>query len=361
MYNLQELGLAVALYRLGYQCDVVYYHKKKNFDQKIEKDGVTINVLWRHGIRLLRSGVYPQILKKEFLEKYDFVICSEYSQIMSVLLCKKFSETFIYNGPYYNLFKFPFMESIYDKLFCKYINRSAKKILCKTKMAEEYIVSKGIMNTAVTGVGLDVDKFENEKEIKPETVSLLNKMKGYRNFLYIGSIIKRKNIELIIKSFIELKKKSGTVDIQLILIGKGDKRYTEFCKSLIPDDVKNQVIWCEFIENAQTKFVYQEAIALVLPSIQEIFGMVLLETMYFGTPAISSHSAGAETLIESGKNGLIIKGFEEKKWLDAMLRLSANSDEAKKLGSEAKVTIKSEFMWDGIAKKMLKYIEGNET
>ena len=86
-YNLQELGLAKAFAEKNVQCDVVYYHKEKDFDQKIVKDGYEINVLWRKGSRLLRSGVYPQILKKEFLRTYDAVIISEYSQVMAVLLC----------------------------------------------------------------------------------------------------------------------------------------------------------------------------------------------------------------------------------------------------------------------------------
>ena len=34
-YNLQELGLAKAFAEKGIQCDVLYYHKNKNFEQKI--------------------------------------------------------------------------------------------------------------------------------------------------------------------------------------------------------------------------------------------------------------------------------------------------------------------------------------
>lgn len=355
-YNLQELGLASAFYKYGYQCDVMYYHKEKDFDQVIEKNGAKINVLWRHGIRLLRSGVYPQILKKDVLDRYDFVICSEYSQIMSVLLCKK-ARTYIYNGPYYNLFKIPFIEPMYDALFCKYINRKAKKIFCKTEMASDYIAKKGMTNTTVTGVALDIEKFEKEIVIKPATKDLLDKMLGHRNFLYIGSIIKRKNIELLVGAFVELKKYENTDDVQLVLIGKGDKSYTEYCSSLVPENLRKDIVWCSFIENAQTKFVYQAATAFLLPSIKEIFGMVLLEAMYFYTPVISSHSAGAGTLIKSGKNGIIVEEFDKIKWAKAMWNLINGSGNAAELGKSAGETIRNEFMWDGIAKKMLREIE----
>ena len=130
-YNSQELGLATALNELGFSCDIMCYTSGKNRDEIIENSGVKIKVLWRKGIRLLRSGIYPMILKKSFLSEYDIVICSEYSQIMSVLLLWRHKNVYIYNGPYYNLFKIKFLEPIYDKLFCKYINKRAKKVFCK--------------------------------------------------------------------------------------------------------------------------------------------------------------------------------------------------------------------------------------
>ena len=356
-YNLQELGLASALKDAGYECDVLYYHKKMNYDQNIIVNGNSIKILWRKGIRLLRSGVYPQVLRKDVLSQYDCVICSEYSQIMSVLLLRNHDNVYIYNGPYYNLFKIPVIEPIYDFLFCKFINRKAKKIFSKTEMASMFLIEKGISNVRTVGVGLDTSKFDEELNIKSDTQILLNKMSGHRNLLYIGSIIKRKNVELLIKAFVETKKHSNTEDVQLVLVGKGDKSYTEHCQSLVPEYLKNDVVWCEFVENAQTKFVYQAATAFVLPSIQEIFGMVLLEAMYFETPVISSHSAGAGTLIKSGENGIIVEEFDEHKWAQAMLSLLEEPEKTKQLGKEASATIRNEFMWDGIVKKMLREIE----
>lgn len=356
-YNLQEVGLGKAFCNAGYDFDIVYYSKNKNREQVIEVPENHLRILWRKGIKLLRSGVYPQILNKKFLNDYDIVIVSEYSQIMSVLLSKRHDNVFVYNGPYYNLFKIAFMEPIYDFLFCKNLNKRLRKTFCKTQMSKDYIAQKGITNSTVVGVGLDTAKFDEELSIKSETQILLNKMSGHRNLLYIGSIITRKNVELLIKAFVETKKHSNTEDVQLVLVGKGDKSYTEHCQSLVPEYLKNDVIWCEFVENAQTKFVYQAATAFMLPSIQEIFGMVLLEAMYFETPVISSHSAGAGTLIKSGENGIIVEEFDEHKWAQAILSLLEEPEKTKQLGKEASATIRNEFMWDGIAKKMLKEIE----
>lgn len=355
-YNLQEVGLGKAFCNRGYDFDIVYY-SKENKDQVIAVGDRKLTILWRKGIRFLRSGIYPFVFKKDFLEQYDYVIMSEYSQIMSYFVAKKHNNVYLYNGPYYNLFKLPFMEPIYDRLFCESINRNMKKSFCKTQMAAEFIDKKGITNTTVVGVGLDTSKFEAEKDIEKETQDLLNKMNGKRNLLYVGSIIPRKNTELLIKAFIELKRNHGFRDVQLVLVGKGDASYENKCNALIPKELKQDVVWCKFIKNAQLKFIYQKAYAFMLPSVQEIFGMVLLEAMYFGLPVVSSNSAGAGTLIKNEGNGLIVEKFDPNDWAEALYRLLEDKDISARYGEAASRTIRDDFMWDSVCNKMLKFME----
>lgn len=355
-YNLQEVGLGTAFCQRGYDFDLVYY-SKENRDQVIDVGDRKLTILWRKGIKLLRSGIYSFLLNREFLSKYDIVIASEYSQITSYLLARRHSNVYIYNGPYYNLFKIPFIEPIYDKLFCKKINQLMKKTFCKTQMSADYIATKGITNSIVTGVGLDTTKFDNEKVIDSNTQELLNKMQGHRNFLYVGSIVSRKNVELIINAFVKLKKDERFKDVQLIVVGKGDDKYTQKCKALIPKDLEKSVVWCKFIKNAQLKFVYQKADAFLLPSVQEIFGMVLLEAMYFSLPVISSHSAGAGTLIINENNGVIVEEFDPDIWEHKMETILDNPEMSKKYGENAKYTIQNNFLWKNIVDKMLKFIE----
>lgn len=355
-YNLQEVGLGSAFCRKNYDFDLIYYSKEDR-NQEIDIGNRKLTILWRKGFKLLRTGIYPFLLNKDFLKKYDIIIVSEYGQLMSHLIAKKHSNVYLYNGPYYNLFKIPFVEPIYDKLYCKKINCEMKKIFCKTQMAKEFIEKKGLTNTVVTGVGLDVAKFDAEESVLPETQDLMDKMRGKRNLLYVGSIIPRKNTELIVKAFVELKKDNRNCDLQLVLIGKGDSTYTQKCKEIIPENLKKDVVWCAFIKNAQLKYIYESAYAFLLPSVQEIFGMVLLEAMYFGLPVVSSRSAGAGTLIQNNRNGLIVEQFNICAWKNAIQKLLEDEVLARNLGNEARKTIKKDFMWDSIADKMLKYMD----
>ncbi|WP_302660101.1 glycosyltransferase family 4 protein [uncultured Clostridium sp.] len=355
-YNLQEIGLGKAFCKEGYDFDLLYY-SKENRDQIIEVENKRIKVLWRKGIKILRTGIYPQILKKSFLSKYDTVIVSEYSQLMSILVSILHKNTYIYNGPYYNMFKIPFVEKIYDNLFINFINKNVIKIFSKTERAKQFIEKKGIVNVEVVGVGLDSTKFDKEKYLKKETENLLEKMKNKRNILYVGAIIKRKNVELIINAFNEIKKDKKYEDVQLVLIGKGEEKYVKQCFSLLTKEAKLNVIHESFIENAQLKFIYEKSEIFLLPSFQEIFGMVLLEAMYFGLPTISSNSAGGETLINSNYNGVIVNSYNENEWKEKICALLDNKKLRINMGMKAKETIENNFMWDSIVCKMMKEIK----
>lgn len=359
-YNLQELGLAKAFRELNVQCDVAYYHKKNNFNEKIFKEKCEINVFWRKGIRILRSGIYPQLLNKEFLSVYNAVIISEYSQIMAVLLCKMHPNVYIYNGLYYNLFKIPFMEKIYDKLFVRKLNNNVKSVFCKTEMARLYLESKGFTKCVAIGVGLDTEKFDKENHIEPETEELLQKMHGCKNIVYVGAISKRKNVRVIAK-FFDIIMMNRDSQAQLIIIGKSENGYWKECEKEFSDKTQNAVIHVPFVKNAQLKYIYPNADVFVLPSVQEIFGMVLLEAMYFGVPSIASGSAGARTLIEDGKSGYIVEGFEPEEWAKKVSRLLENENLRNEIGKEAAERIRRYFMWDRIAENMLEEMKRNGT
>lgn len=357
-YNLQEVGLATAFAKKGIQCDIMYYHKTRNFNQTISKGSEQVTIFWRKGLKLCRSGIYPKILKKDFLAQYDAIIISEYSQIMSVLLSLKHPNVYIYNGPYYNLFKIPYIEPIYDRLFIPFLNKHVKMIFSKTKRAESYLNHKGLTKTKVTGVGLDFDKMDNH--INDKTQILLDKMADHQNLLYIGSIDKRKNTAFLFQVFKQLKQEDKYKHLQLVLVGKGKKAYIDYCKSLVDDTILADIILVERIENAQTHFVYEKCDVFLLPSLQEIFGMVLLEAMFSKCSIISSNSAGAETLLSDSKAGIIMEKFDVQAWAQQIINLLDNPGLRKELGDKAHQTIIEDFNWDIIAHKMIEGITIND-
>lgn len=350
-YNLQEIGFSKELCKKGIDCDILYYSDENKDEVVYEYNENKVTVLWRKGIKLLRSGIYPQILNKEFMNKYDLIITTEYGQIMSLLCSKYKPKTVLYNGPYYNLFKIPLMEKVYDLLFIKPINNNIDKIFTKSKISEKYLNDKGLIKTETLGVGLDINVFKTKVEITSEVLDIIEFMKNNKCLLYVGSLDDRKNFRFTLRVFERINKINP--QIKLIVIGKGKQSYVDKSFTMIDKSVADNIMHINQIENKFLKYIYPLSKVFILPSKLEIFGMVLLEAMYFGAPTITSINGGSTTLIENGKNGIIMEGFSEEEWCREILKLIEDNEYRERISNNANNMIVNNFTWEKITEKFL--------
>ena len=90
---------------------------------------------------------------------------------------------------------------------------------------------------------------------------------------------------------------------------------------------------------------------VVLPTLNEAFGLIVLEAMSSGLPSLVSSLAGAAELVEDGLNGLLIKDptdpLEIATKLDSILM---NERLRRLLGEEGRQTA-LKYTWDVVAQK----------
>ena len=134
------------------------------------------------------------------------------------------------------------------------------------------------------------------KQAPHETREKLRKALGLPRhfFLYVGSIIERKNLLSVCKA---LKGLNGQINIPLVVIGNG-KRYKEVViQYLHKINLAQQVIFLSdteaFSRSMQTPKsmagIYQMATALIYPSFYEGFGIPVLEALWSRLPVITSN------------------------------------------------------------------------
>ena len=353
LYNLQEKGFCKALCNKGIDCDIVYYSDEDK-DEIIYRDELTgkeIKLLWRKGYKILRTGFYPLLLKKEFANKYDLIITTEYSQIMSLLWTRYNPKVVLYNGPYYNMFKIPFTEKIYDLLFVKKLNSRLDKVFVKSELSKKYLENKGFQDVVTLGVGLDTDVFKVNDEIDSKTSELREFMKKNNCILYIGSLIGRKNFKFTLDIFNKVIKSNP--DVKLVVIGTGKKSYIQKSMKVLDNNALKNVKFVDKIDNKLLKYIYPEAKIFILPSKFEIFGMVILESMFFGTPVITSINGGSTTLIRNKKNGIVMDKFDSDIWAKEINSILNNEEYRKELSKNARANIINNFTWEKISEKLL--------
>jgi glycosyltransferase involved in cell wall biosynthesis len=148
-------------------------------------------------------------------------------------------------------------------------------------------------------------------------------------FLYVGSIIERKNLLAICKAINLLKEKNN---IPLVVIGNGDKYIDTVKKYIAENDLTDKIILLSETEAARTSAnfksavdfpaIYQMATALIYPSIYEGFGIPVLEALWSRLPVITSNlSCLPET---GGDAAYYVNPYNENNIAEAMYTIATN-------------------------------------
>lgn len=356
-YNLQEIGLARAFNKKGHKCDVVYWGGKeeKTVEIKYDKDK-SFKVFYLKALDFLKNGIYGKSLI-ELSKNYDIVHSGGYDQIESWILASKIPEKLvIYNGTYYSDFNVNYNKKckIFDRFFLPRYKKNKIFFDTKSNLSADFLRKRGITNITSIGVGIDLEQLQAKKMIESDLSNKMQKAKnnGTKYITYIGRIESRRNIKFLLELFKNLSNKRN--DIKLLLIGKGEKEYKQECFELMEKlDIKEKIEYYEYMNQELLPKIYSLSDVFLLPTRYEIFGMVLLEAMYFGTPVITTYNGGSDMLIKDKENGFIINDFNMDDWIDRTIELLENKELKTKIINNAKEKIEKEFTWEILTDKFL--------
>ena len=353
-YNVQEVGLAKALVKKGHICDIVLYNGKEkdwiqDYNFSSEGKNYEFKIYWMHGFGILKNGFMPSV--KRIIPQYDVIQVHEYDQIMSWnLYTRQIKPTVIYHGPYYDKFAkgYNLRCKFFDTLFLPMRQYKDVVTISKSTLAAEFLHQKGFCNVVTAGVGLDI---ENLGAISSKEI-YLEQSKKYEQLLYIGKLEERRNLYFLVDVFRALKK--VIPELKFVIVGNGEKEYKEKLLQHIEKELQDgSIVYCESATQAELAKYYKEATLFLLASHYEIFGMVLLEAMYFGIPVISSVNGGSSTLIKNGYNGFVIDEFNIEKWVDNILSVMCNDEKMINIKLNARKTIEEKYTWAKISETFI--------
>lgn len=353
-YNIQELGLAVALRKLGHECDVMSISDKNQFSKnEISIDNQKITIYSVKAFVALKNGWLKGV--DEIFDRYDILHVCEYNQIFTWYLAKKYQHKMIcYHSPYYCVFNHNYnkMAKVFDMFFVDRYRKLNTCFITKSGLAKKYLNSKGLNNVHSVGVGLSTSFLHNiTNEELPELTPI--KELTCLKLLYIGVIEPRRNSLFLLDILKELKKKG--VNFKLIMIGRyKNEAYKKVFNARVHElELSDNIYYIPRVEQKYLSQVYANTDIFLLPTIYDIYGMVLLESMYFGMSTITSINGGSNMMIDDGINGFIIPKFDAKVWADKVIELSEDKKYCEKIGDAAHKTIIEKFTWDKLASKFI--------
>lgn len=361
-YNVQEIGLAKALTRMGHQCDVLLWTGNEEKTIRLKYDEKIIRVFYKKGKVIFKNTIYCKC--NTLFEKYDILQPCEYNQFESWYLASKFpTKTIIYHGPYYSKFnkKYNMMCKFFDALFLDRYQELNTPFIVKSNFAHEFLFQKGIRNITVAGVGIDQNSLTNqESDDKSDFQRKMENDEDVIKILYIGRLERRRNVLFLLDVFRLLSEKIGK--IKFYIIGSGKREYIKKVWKRVDElNLHEDIRYEESIEQKYLSAIYKQADFLILPTEYEIFGMVLLEAMNYGIVCASTTNGGSSTLIKNDVNGLVIDEMDPKYWANTICNLTYDTEKMKRIKENARETIQRNFTWDKIASVFVqKYEELHE-
>lgn len=354
-YNIQEIGLAVELRKKGYECDVMSIADDGHYrEREVKIDGVSFTLYSAKATVLLKNGWLRGVYS--IFDRYDIIHICEYNQVYTWHIAKKYKNKMVcYHGPYYSSFNhhYNLMAKFFDMFF---VNRYRKLNTCfitKSILAKDYLESKGLKNVHPVGVGLSTSFLESNtnEELIPE-IENIKKFDSFK-LLYIGVLEPRRN-SLFLLDIVKKLADDG-LKFKMILIGryKDDEYKREFEDKINNLSISDYIYYIPRLEQKYLKEVYKQSDIFLFPSIYDIYGMVLLESMYFSVPTITSLNGGSSMMVKNNENGIIIDDFDTGAWVDTTKKLLLDNAKRKQIGESAHKTIEDNFTWDALADKFI--------
>ena len=127
-----------------------------------------------------------------------------------------------------------------------------------------------------------------------------------RDFTIVARFVPKKNLFMALEAF-SIFARSAQSNRRLDLCGSGEleMQLREKVQSL---GLTDRVIFHGFVQSDGVARVLAKSLALLLPSVEEQFGNVVIEAQAMGLPVILSDNCGArDLLVRSGVNGFVIE------------------------------------------------------
>lgn len=217
-----------------------------------------------------------------------------------------------------------------------------RKCLClvKTPAMKKKLQKKGISNPIIAPVGLDISLLYSE--YRNHSVDMLKKKYGYQPYekivLFIGRMTEEKQPDRMISIFNEVAKSDNRY--RLLMIGTGEQK-ASVQEQVQAFGITDKVKMIDRIPNAEIWELYRIADTFVNLNQQEIFGMAILEAMYYECKVVAWNAPGPNFIIENGISGWLADSNE------AILEKILDRTEVSQAAHER--VVKS-FTWEHTAK-----------
>jgi glycosyltransferase involved in cell wall biosynthesis len=186
--------------------------------------------------------------------------------------------------------------------------------------------------------GVDLGLFQR-------TAPVPRRSEGRMRFVFVGALIDWKGVHLLLEAAARALKEC---DLELHIVGDGRMRSALERQACVLN-LNERVVFHGFVAQTECPGILASCDALVLPSLYECGGAVVLEAMAMGLPVIATKWGGPADYLDE-TSGILVEPQGRDSFVEgiaeAMVRLAGSDELRRRLGESGRRAIVESFDWN---------------
>jgi glycogen(starch) synthase len=221
----------------------------------------------------------------------------------------------------------------------------------------------GHLNTIAEGSGLHLE--DHRLRIIPFGVNVSDRRpamckradREICRLLFVGRLSHRKGFDVLIAALPHIIAKAKT-EVVMIIIGEDVRTPAgvstwETLSGSLDEAVRRRIKYLGAVTDEERDDNYRNCDLFIAPSRYESFGLMYIEAMSYGVPAIGCRAGGIPDVIDHGITGLLVEPDNAPALAAAALQLVNDPEQRRRMGTQAKCNVARKFTCEQTAQATL--------
>ena len=204
----------------------------------------------------------------------------------------------------------------------------ADYIAVTSQFTKQSLLEHGIEEQRIllTPLGVDVEHFAPGASAKQEFRATEQTFR----VLYVGQLCLRKGVQYLLDAWHVLQFK----DAELVLVGDLTPEFKDILHNALARDTGRTIRIAAHVDDPVA--LYQQASVCILPTLEDGFGLVVLEAMACGVPVIITEHTGAKDCVRHGVDGFIIPPYDSESIAATLIYCYDHREQLGTMGEQAR-------------------------
>ncbi|MDZ5812468.1 glycosyltransferase family 4 protein [Halorubrum sp. AD140] len=203
-------------------------------------------------------------------------------------------------------------------------------VVCNSSATRDAVAAVGVDPEAIVVAPPGGDRFD--PTIDDATIASRARERPLRA-VFVGNVEPRKGLDTLVEGVAR-----ATAAVDLTVVGRAvDEGHVADVRRLVRErGLDDRVRFTGRLPDAELADVLRESHVLTVPSRYEGFGIVYLEGMSFGLPAVASRAGGANETVVDGETGVLVDPDDPAAVARALDGFAADPDRLAEMGRAAR-------------------------